>query len=277
MPQSRSGTSRRPMPERSRPSGTSTSSVGPGEVFGLLGPERRREVDDGRHAHDDGRARAPGTAGWPASTSSDAARRPGRSSSVVFQEPASTGRSAGGETSRSTPAYGGCRRPTRGGASTRRPTALGLTDLLDRPVGTYSGGERRRLEIARALVSQPRCCSSTSPRSASTRASAPSCSTSSPGCAIGGRRRSCSPRTTSTRPSASATGSRSCTRGASSPSTRRPRCSPSSASRSSSCASTSDAGRGARPRSARAASPATTRSRSARPSPSRFTTDPSHA
>jgi len=33
---------------------------------------------------------------------------------------------------------------------------LGLADLLDRPAGTYSGGERRRLEIARALVSRPR-------------------------------------------------------------------------------------------------------------------------
>jgi ABC-2 type transport system ATP-binding protein len=33
--------------------------------------------------------------------------------------------------------------------------ALGLADLVDRPVGSYSGGERRRLEIARALVSRP--------------------------------------------------------------------------------------------------------------------------
>jgi ABC-2 type transport system ATP-binding protein len=32
---------------------------------------------------------------------------------------------------------------------------LGLTNLVDRPVDTYSGGERRRLEIARALVSRP--------------------------------------------------------------------------------------------------------------------------
>src|SRR5207247_1319813 len=33
--------------------------------------------------------------------------------------------------------------------------ALGLDGLLDRPVESFSGGERRRLEIARALVSEP--------------------------------------------------------------------------------------------------------------------------
>jgi ABC-2 type transport system ATP-binding protein len=33
--------------------------------------------------------------------------------------------------------------------------AFGIADILDRPVASYSGGQRRRMEIARALVSDP--------------------------------------------------------------------------------------------------------------------------
>jgi ABC-2 type transport system ATP-binding protein len=34
--------------------------------------------------------------------------------------------------------------------------AVGLAELIERPVSSYSGGQRRRLEIGRALVSSPR-------------------------------------------------------------------------------------------------------------------------
>jgi ABC-2 type transport system ATP-binding protein len=33
--------------------------------------------------------------------------------------------------------------------------AVGITEILDRPVATYSGGQRRRMEIVRALTSNP--------------------------------------------------------------------------------------------------------------------------
>ncbi len=54
-----------------------------------------------------------------------------------------------------------------------------LTDAADRVVSGYSGGMRRRLDLAATLVARPRCCSSTSRPPVSTRGRAPSCGTCS--------------------------------------------------------------------------------------------------
>lgn len=53
-----------------------------------------------------------------------------------------------------------------------------LADAGDRQVGTYSGGMRRRVDLATSLVGRPACCSSTSPRPGSTRPAGWSCGTS---------------------------------------------------------------------------------------------------
>ncbi len=46
--------------------------------------------------------------------------------------------------------------PAAGRARLRELTGVvGIDDILDRPVETYSGGQRRRMEIARALLSDP--------------------------------------------------------------------------------------------------------------------------
>jgi len=129
--------------------------VAPGEVFGLLGPNGAgKSTTIGMLtttiAPTGGSARV---AGYDVASEPLAARSV---SSVVFQDPvvdsALTGR-------RNLDIHARLWRTDP--AAVRNRTAelaetLGLAELLDRPVGSYSGGERRRLEIARALVSQPR-------------------------------------------------------------------------------------------------------------------------
>jgi len=129
--------------------------VAAGEVFGLLGPNGA------------GKSTTVGmltttivpTAGTARLAGFDVAKRPLAAravSSVVFQE-AVVDRSLTGR--RNLEIHGrlwGV--PTREAAPRIEELAdtLGLTELLDRPVEGYSGGERRRVEIARALVSHPR-------------------------------------------------------------------------------------------------------------------------
>src|SRR5438270_366705 len=125
--------------------------VDPGEVFGLLGPNGA------------GKSTAVGmltttirpTAGHAFVGGYDVVEQPlaaRRVSSVVFQEPV-VDRSLTGRANLELHA-----RLWGSGSAVRMReliAALGLSELIDRPVSSYSGGERRRLEIARALVSEP--------------------------------------------------------------------------------------------------------------------------
>jgi ABC-2 type transport system ATP-binding protein len=128
--------------------------VAPGEVFGLLGPNGAgKSTTIGMLtttiSPTSGSARV---AGFDVASEPIAARR---ASSVVFQEPVVdrglTGR-------RNLDIHARLWRVDPVVARDRigeLAETLALAELLDRPVGSYSGGERRRLEIARALVSRP--------------------------------------------------------------------------------------------------------------------------
>jgi len=124
-------------------------AVEPGEVFGLLGPNGAgKSTTIGMLATTiaptGGSARI---AGHDVAADPLAARRV---TSVVFQEPV-VDRSLTGRRHLALHARLWGVEPTEEPAD-----VLGIAHLLDRPVGSYSGGERRRLEIARALVSRPR-------------------------------------------------------------------------------------------------------------------------
>jgi ABC-2 type transport system ATP-binding protein len=126
-----------------------------GEVFGLLGPNGAgKSTTVGMLtttiAPTGGTARLAGL---------DVAEQPRAAramSSVVFQE-AVVDRALSGR--RHLEIHGRLWRVEQSEALARIKAladTLHLTELLDRAVSTYSGGERRRLEIARALVSKPR-------------------------------------------------------------------------------------------------------------------------
>jgi ABC-2 type transport system ATP-binding protein len=128
--------------------------VPPGEVFGLLGPNGAgKSTTIGMLtttvAPTGGMARL---AGFDVITQPVAARRV---SSVVFQD-ATVDRGLTGRRNLDLHArLWAVPAATAAARSRALVDAFGLTDVVDRPVASYSGGQRRRLEIARALMSAP--------------------------------------------------------------------------------------------------------------------------
>src|SRR4051794_12268313 len=130
-------------------------AVAPGEVFGLLGPNGA------------GKSTTIGmltttivpTRGIATLAGFDVVREPLQAravSSVVFQEPV-VDRGLTGRANLQLHARLWGVDPRGARAAIRElADALGVEEILDRPVENYSGGQRRRLEIARALVSRPR-------------------------------------------------------------------------------------------------------------------------
>src|SRR4051794_26551560 len=130
-------------------------TVASGEVFGLLGPNGAgKSTTIGMLtttvAPTSGHARL---AGFDVGTSPLLARSV---SSVVFQDAVVDGSLSGRENLDLHARLWGVGPERAGRRIEELVEALGLDELLGRPVSSYSGGQRRRLEIARALVSTPR-------------------------------------------------------------------------------------------------------------------------
>jgi ABC-2 type transport system ATP-binding protein len=129
--------------------------VAPGEVFGLLGPNGAgKSTTVGMLTT----TIAP-TGGSASLAGYDVVRQAldaRRVSSVVFQEPVVDRALSGRAHLELHGRLWGVPSSRLAVAIADLVDALRLGELVDRAVGTYSGGERRRLEIARALVSRPR-------------------------------------------------------------------------------------------------------------------------
>jgi ABC-2 type transport system ATP-binding protein len=128
--------------------------VAPGEVFALVGPNGAGKSTTIGMLTTTIRPTS-GTArllGFDVASDALAARRV---SAVVFQEPV-VDRSLTGRRNLEVHArLWGVPSSSLSARLASVSAAFGLDALLDRPVAGYSGGERRRLELARALLSEP--------------------------------------------------------------------------------------------------------------------------
>ena len=130
-------------------------AVAPGEVFGLLGPNGA------------GKSTTIGMLTTTVTPTGGTARVAGfdvvddpigarRASAVVFQEAVVDAALTGRRNLEIHARLWAVPKSTAQMRITDIIERFGLIDLVDRPVATYSGGQRRRLEIARSLVSSPK-------------------------------------------------------------------------------------------------------------------------
>jgi ABC-2 type transport system ATP-binding protein len=129
-------------------------TVEPGEVFGLLGPNGAGKSTTVGMLTTTVRP----TGGAAKLAGFDVAKNPLQArgvSSVVFQEAVVDGRLIGRANLMLHARLWGVAAGKAKERIATLATAFGLNGKLDRPAKTYSGGERRRLEIARALLSEP--------------------------------------------------------------------------------------------------------------------------
>jgi ABC-2 type transport system ATP-binding protein len=129
--------------------------VRPGEMFALLGPNGAGKSTLFSIL---ATLRAPtsGTAhvlGLDVVSDRDAIRA---SMGIVFQEPALDHRLSGRENLRLMGLFYGLATAAANERADGLLTRLGLTQAADRPAATLSGGQKRKLELARALVTDPR-------------------------------------------------------------------------------------------------------------------------
>lgn len=131
-----------------------TFSVESGEAFGLLGPNGAGKSTtigmlNSTVTPTSGRARLGGI---------DVRRDPVRTrkmSSVVFQDAVVDRPLTGRQNLELHTKLWGVSRSDGRSRIDELTRSVGIDEILDRPVATYSGGQRRRLEIVRALLSAP--------------------------------------------------------------------------------------------------------------------------
>ncbi len=129
-------------------------TVLPGEVFGLLGPNGAgKSTTIGMLT-----TTVSPTAGWARVAGFDVVDDPigaRAASAVVFQEAVVDASLTGRRNLENHARLWGVPKPLADVTISDVADRFGLADLIDRTVETYSGGQRRRLEIARSLLSSP--------------------------------------------------------------------------------------------------------------------------